>query len=463
MQTVLFGAGVYAKKYKSLLDFLEMPFEFFTDNDPSKWGTELYGKPVIAPNELVNLDCQIVISCTHGEQITRQLEEMGLGERLLSLEMLYHKFSMKLEQRELTIRTEMSDKRSVIIDMYEGIGWGGTEIWATTVGAGLQERGETVFFIGSTEQEPICEDYEQLTQRFSEKQTLELMITSMIEKLPFVLINNFAGCAYLAAVLLKMQYPQAVKIVDVIHNDNVSLFNAHMIFSKWVDAYICVSDKIRREILSLYTIEDSKAYFKEQPIEVETQYTKVFGESYEPIRIGYAARIVKQQKRTDLFPELISELEKKQINYILTIAGDGECLPAIQKYINRENLADKVHILGRIPKAEMSSFWKQQDIFLNFSEYEGTSLSMLEAMGYACVPIVTLVSGVSEFIVHGENGYISSVGDLKDLAAHVKELDADREKVKIFGLRCRDLILQKCNKSDYIDYIMNILSEINTE
>lgn len=36
---ILFGAGVYAKKYKALLEYLNMDFDYFTDNDASKWGT----------------------------------------------------------------------------------------------------------------------------------------------------------------------------------------------------------------------------------------------------------------------------------------------------------------------------------------------------------------------------------------------------------------------------------------
>lgn len=31
---ILFGAGVYAKKYKALLDYLDMEFNYFTDNHP---------------------------------------------------------------------------------------------------------------------------------------------------------------------------------------------------------------------------------------------------------------------------------------------------------------------------------------------------------------------------------------------------------------------------------------------
>ena len=32
---ILFGAGVYAKKYNALLEYLYMDFDYFTDNDSS--------------------------------------------------------------------------------------------------------------------------------------------------------------------------------------------------------------------------------------------------------------------------------------------------------------------------------------------------------------------------------------------------------------------------------------------
>ncbi|MBQ2406865.1 MAG: hypothetical protein II312_09410 [Lachnospiraceae bacterium] len=39
------------------------------------------------------------------------------------------------------------------------------------------------------------------------------------------------------------------------------------------------------------------------------------------MRIGYAARLVKQQKRADLLVDLIECLEQKKIDYVFNIAG----------------------------------------------------------------------------------------------------------------------------------------------
>lgn len=458
-KTVLFGAGVYAKKYKSLLDFLGMEFDYFSDNDSSKYGTVLYGKEIISPQQLIDLDCQIIISCTHGEQIRNQLEKMGIVEKLVNLDDIYSLFKKKITNESIS-NCRLSGRQNIIVDMYEGIGWGGTEIWAATVAKGLNEKGRNVSLFGSTEQICLEQQYEALAERFSGENAIEQMVKSMISKLPFVLFNNFAGCAYLAAVMLKMQYPEQVKIIDVIHNDNISLFNAHMVFKEWTDGFLCVSERIRHRIIHEYNIERNKTYFKEQPIDVDKNYIRKFKESQIPLKVGYAARLVKQQKRVDLFPELIEGIEKAGINYRLEIAGDGECYPYIQDFLADKNLGSKVQLLGRIDKKEMPNFWKRQDVYLNFSEYEGTSLSMLEAMSYACVPVVTDVSGVSEFVADGTNGYVCQVGDLDGIVEAIKKLDMNRHALKEFGKKSRMEILERCNKDDYTRYMCKIVDGI---
>ena len=456
---VLFGAGVYAKKYKSLLEFLEMEFDYFSDNDSGKYGTVLYGKKVIPPQELMEMDCSIIISCTHGVQIKQQLEEMGIADKLLDIRYIYDLFKKKISNIDIS-GCRSSNGMNIIVDMYEGIGWGGTEIWAATVAKGIRDKRRRVTLYGSTEQTRLEQEFETLIERFSNENTIEQMVKSMLEKMPFVLINNFAGCAYLAAVMLKMQYPDKVRIVDVIHNDNKSLFNAHMVFRDWTDCFFCVSDRIRQRIIYEYGIEKSRVLFKEQPIDVEKDYIRDFIEGKSPIRVGYAARLVKQQKRADLFPELINEFEKAGLNYQLEIAGEGECYSRIRDFVEEKKINSKVHLLGRIDKSQMSDFWKRQDIYINFSEYEGTSLSMLEAMSYSCVPVVTDVSGVSEFVTNNRNGYVCQVGDLTGIAEAIKQLDSNRDLLQDFGKASREEILKRCKKDEYFDYICEIVDGI---
>ena len=448
---ILFGAGVYAKKYKALLEYLHMDFDYFTDNDSSKWGTMLYGKTVISPNELVNFsECQIIISSTHEIAIRKQLSEMGLSDCIIGLDDLYNLCEQKMTgfaDDKVTVHQE----DTIIVDMYEGIGWGGTELWAANLAYGLQKAGKKAILLGGMEQPRLEERYESLVKRVSEQETIIHMVDLLEENLPCVFVNNFAGCAFMAAIIVKKKYPDLVKIISVIHSDNRSLFDAHMMLSNHIDKVFGVSNQICANMQKLYDFDRDRYFFKAQPIEIDANWKKNWKKTGS-IKIGYAGRLVKQHKRADLLVDLIACLEQRKMDYVFQIAGEGECLPIISDYVVRNNLESKVRLLGRLPKEEMNKFWKKQDIFVNISECEGTSLSMLEAMSYGCVPVVTDVSGAREFIADGKNGYICQIGDLPGISERIKSLATDRETLKKFGMKCHKMIQEKCNPDRYISY-----------
>lgn len=453
---ILFGAGVYAKKYKAILEYLHMDFDYFTDNDSSKWGMLLYGKTVIAPSELTVFEnCKIIISSTHEVAIRTQLSEMGLSKNIVSLEELY----VLCEQTKVKLQSgvqENGNQKTIIVDMYEGIGWGGSELWAAKLADGLKKAGKEVILLGGTEQSKLEERYESITTRITEQETIKHMVDLFERNLPCVFVNNFAGCAFMAAVIVKKKYPDLVKIISVIHNDNKSLFDAHMMLAKYIDKVFCVSNQIRKHMQELYDFENERYYFKEQPIDIDLLWEREENQT-DVLRIGYAARLVKQQKRADLLVDFIAYLEEKNMDYLFQIAGEGECAESIVTYISQNGLQNRVQLLGRLPKSKMDDFWKAQDVFVNVSEYEGTSLSMLEAMAFGCVPVVTDVSGAREFIEEGENGYICDVGDIEGIAECVAELAENRDRLKIYGEKSRNVILERCNSKDYIDFWMENL------
>lgn len=450
-EIILFGAGVYAKKYKALLEYLHKDFDYFTDNDSTKWGTSLYGKPIISPRELTNFpECQIIISSTHEIAIRKQLSEMGLADYIVGLDDLYNICEQQME-RTTDDNVSVCQDDTIIVDMYEGIGWGGTELWAANLAYGLKQAGKRTILVGGTEQPALEGQYECLVKRISEQDTIMHMVDLFEENLPCVFVNNFAGCAFMAAIIVKKKYPDLMNIISVIHSDNKSLFDAYMMLSRYIDKIFCVSNQICAHMQELYNFEKNRYFFKEQPIEIDDAWKRdwnVVGS----LRIGYAGRLVRQHKRADLLVDLIDYLEQKKIDYVLNIAGEGECAEIISEYIATNQLEEKVKLFGRLPKGEMNTFWKNQDVFVNVSECEGTSLSMLEAMSYGCVPVVTDVSGAREFITDGESGYICKVGDLSGMSDCIVELAQNRQKLETYGMKSRKIIAERCNPDRYIDF-----------
>lgn len=455
---ILFGAGMYAKTYKAILDYLKIEFHYYTDNDCSKFETVLYDKKIISPYELTEMDCDIIMSCTYEEEIKLQLEQMNISNKLKEVEEIYIKFNQKMVENASSICKTIKKDKKIIIDMFEGIGWGGSEMWAVSTAKSLLEIGHSVKILGSDKQIPLNSSMEAYVQRFSEEQAIEKMASEIEANLPCTVINNFAGCVMLAAVLVKNKYPDDLQIISVIHNDNPGVFKAHLRYESMMETIFCVSREIKEKIINEYNICKNKIYFKEPYIEYESDYQKIYNTTGSaPLRIGYAGRLVKQAKRTDMLPQIISLLEANKINYQLEVAGDGECKKMIEEYVKAEHLQKKVKLWGRIPKEEMSEFWKLQDVFINFSEHEGTSLAMLESMSYGCVPIVTIVSGVREYVKDHVNGFICKVGDLESLVFALKKIEQNRMLLPQYGLECRKIIKERCNKEDYISFFEKLL------
>jgi glycosyltransferase involved in cell wall biosynthesis len=69
----------------------------------------------------------------------------------------------------------------------------------------------------------------------------------------------------------------------------------------------------------------------------------------------------------------------------------------------------------------MPNLLSEADIYVSTSLYDGTSVSLLEAMGSGAFPIVTNIPANREWINDGENGFLISVDDEKILAQRIIE------------------------------------------
>lgn len=449
---ILFGVGELAATYMELLDYLEIEFAFFTDNDKSKWGNCYCGRQILPPAALKNMDCYILISCTYVEEITEQLKSLGIQERLIGLEELcaFRRLPSPAGLNGSANTDRFHKTENIFFDIYTSTKWAGTEIWAANLAKEFVQRGKNVCIIAKADMDRSADDLEEIIYRAAKSGVISEIIKKIEERLPCVFISNFGRAGFFASILAKKKYPGQVKIVAVIHGDEKSCFERHMQHQNYIDAVFCVSQMIRDKIVQSYTFR-GPVYFKIQSLKTDTAWTRKY-ENREVIRIGYAARLVKWPKRADLLPQLIKYLEKMNIKYRLQIAGSGECERSIRAFINVCGLQNRIELLGQLPKEKMNGFWKQQDIVISLSEYEGSSLALLEAMSYGCVPVVTRVSGVEEVIENDKNGYICEIGNIKGIAEKIWSLGIDYDKWSKFSRRSRRIIEECCNYDQYVRY-----------
>jgi glycosyltransferase involved in cell wall biosynthesis len=124
------------------------------------------------------------------------------------------------------------------------------------------------------------------------------------------------------------------------------------------------------------------------------------------------------------------------------IAGDGAEKEALEREVEKLNINLSVKFLGRVPHNMMPNLLSKADIYVSTSPYDGTSVSLLEAMGSGAFPIVTEIPANREWIIDGQNGFLVPVNDERYLANSI--IDAIRSKGLLReGLEKNQLIIKE--------------------
>ena len=111
----------------------------------------------------------------------------------------------------------------------------------------------------------------------------------------------------------------------------------------------------------------------------------------------------------------------------------------MQELVRELGLQDGVVFMGE--QEGVDRILSCSDLYLLPSEQESFGLSALEAMSCGVPVIGANAGGLPELVRHGETGYITEVGDIRQMARHATDLlanDGLREEV---GRQARQRVL----------------------
>lgn len=466
-EIILFGAGNKALWYTRILSTLSVKLLFFADNNQTRWG-EYYCDLLIQRPDAINnyKNAYILITCQDENGIKRQLEDMKAGNRLISIselqkeEVLLSKKSQKFCSKLLAVPHTENCKWTAVFDNFDGK-WGGAEDWVHKVASEARSDLYETCIYERAGQPRQKEDVERMIIRINSAEESEdeaFQLTRLLyEKMPFILVNNWGTALIRSAALLKTYFPDKVKIITIMHNDYTALYEQQTIWQEEVDLFFCVSSQILSKLQKIYHIPAHKTLYHANFTEIDHELSREYARQKEAIRIGYTGRLEVYQKRTDLLERLIRGLEDTNVLYELNIAGSGEYEDPLKNFVKKNGLEEKVHFCGQLLKDKMPLFYEKQDIYINISDFEGMSLSMLEAMSCGCVPVVTNVSGVNDLVKNKKNGLIFECGDIEGMVKGICYLDQHRSMLKQWGEKSRETVQEECDSHRYIEYFKTVL------
>ena len=133
-----------------------------------------------------------------------------------------------------------------------------------------------------------------------------------------------------------------------------------------------------------------------------------------------------EQKNYDLFLEAAALLV--DLDFSVSIAGEGESRCRLLKRVDDLGLARKVSFLGNI--SNVKELLAESDIFAMSSSWEGLPISLLEATAAGLPSIVTNVGGCSEVIHSCQSGVVVDELTPKEYAQALRSL------IESYGSRC---------------------------
>jgi glycosyltransferase involved in cell wall biosynthesis len=287
---------------------------------------------------------------------------------------------------------------------------GGTYRVFETLRDGLAERGWTGEFVNET-----CLPAGALNG--SEKEILEAL-RDHLGGYDLVIGNVFISVRLMNVLRF---LPAKTPRVLIVHNITRATYLAARALRDCVQHTVAVSPRIRADLLQRSFLPESTTTIFNAVPDGLFQPPAQAGPS-RVVRLLSLGRIEELSKRVFLLPEILRPLDPSC--YRLTVAGDGP---------DRDELIARLHAAaipfdapGRIAREDLARVYREHQVFLFPSRFEGQGIAAAEAMASGLVPVASHISGVTaDFIEDGKSGFLFNQGDTNAATAHLQTLIAD--------------------------------------
>jgi glycosyltransferase involved in cell wall biosynthesis len=137
-----------------------------------------------------------------------------------------------------------------------------------------------------------------------------------------------------------------------------------------------------------------------------------------------AAVGLRPQKALDVMLRAHARLIQTVHSAHLVIAGEGECLPELERLVEQLGIGDSVHLVG--VRNDVDAILEAVDVGAMSSDWEGLPLFVFECMAARTPLVATAVGGLTEIVEDGITGLLVAPRDPDALADALARVLTDR-------------------------------------
>lgn len=324
------------------------------------------------------------------------------------------------------------DKKIKILEILPDIGSGGAERLVLDI-CRLIDKSKFEILLVSLYGESSCADIYRDSLKnircvfLDKKPGIDFSMISKLKRLirnekPHIVHSHLYATLYAAAAALLCRVPRIIHTVHTLaqnelgflHKKLISYFYHHQ---KLVP--VAISPAVARSIAEVYKLQPGKIVTINNGVDLSRFLNYRDKIPHDDIRFISVGRFSKD-KNHRLLINAFSKVHKAYPSTFLYLLGDGVLKPQIEAQISELGLSDCVFSPGVMQNVE--DYFKESDIFVLSSDYEGFGLVLIEAMSAGLPVVATKSGGPQDIITDGVEGYLTEVGNEAMLAERMVSL-----------------------------------------
>lgn len=200
------------------------------------------------------------------------------------------------------------------------------------------------------------------------------------------------------------------------------------------DRILAISGKIKEHFQAFYPEYEEKVsvfhnYINQEEIRFMAKEPGGFSDDFDGIRLLTVGRLT-YQKGYDIAIEAMSILKKSGRQVRWYVLGEGEQRKYLEKRIAMFGLKEDFLLLGAVNNPY--PYYRQADIYVHATRFEGKSIAVQEAQTLGCTIVASDCNGNRELIIDGKDGILCALNPAA-VADSIAGLLGDEEKRKRLG------------------------------
>lgn len=454
MRVIVFGTGkIYAMHREKLA---EMNIVAFLDNDASKKGTCLDGRPVDQPENIVKYDYDyILIASVHYKEMRKQLEQQGVDSKVI-IDMEHRGYWERIRKTERYDLAENSTADKKILLITHALSLTGAPLMLYYAAKIFKEEGYGVT-VYSKADGPLKHDYL--------RNGISVSVFSDYDLSDDEIKEHFSGYyMILANTVVLFELVRKLEMVKVpllwwLHEED-NVYEEYGI--KQIPQYkrlhvYCVGKRVINAYEKYSENMTAKQLFYGIPNEIYKRQWNC--KTYSKKLIYSIIGCVSERKGHDVFLAAIKKnwdkWKDKAEFWVIGIITES------QK--KEMETTGKVKVFGSIDHKDLVKMYSEIDIIVCPSRNDPMPVVLSEAMMNKKVCIASDMTGTAEKIVPYENGLVCQAGDVNSLSEQIQWTLEHKERLRAIGEKAYKIYEQNFSQEQFhrnllqiVDFVTNV-------